>query len=660
MRYHSLQAGIRDGPLLSRFTGSDLLKPLSNLARGGGYEARYTVKLIDGLQAKFWQLIYPLTGPFLGEPLNVLLLLITAVLMFLAAREWFACAPAALAAVGFWLFTSQVLLDSRYPIRPNMLLSAALSAYMLWELLRWRRVAAVSGPLIRLGLTFFVALTCHEFVLFTLFPMAVIALHQRRSYGSRRLLLLAATLAGTVAAYAVFFWFLYPAAMRRLIGEEPLTMWLGDDSPVDLLRLPLLLGRLRSFTLAGMEFYLRENWGLNPAEPLWTLLLAAAGVFLVFAAVLKCRRRVIVPLACAFLFYLMVSLVMFPYVPGSVEMPAYYYTLPVFWSIFPLAAVLAECARKGWSRLWTAALAGFLLVAAANARHSAWVVEAMPFDFGFTPAMREYVRDILDLGRYIRSADIPSPIYVAYPRPRRFDISTRWDIMLRVWHTDADQVFSMMFPVLHLKDFESRNLLGNQEEFVATASLNPGEYEAPAAALADMPRRGWYDLRTLRRGAVNPMSPPVWRSDLGEEVVGRMDRTLFGEAYRTLLPAGAWRTTARWQETLPEPARLALLSRSDLQAAGSNDVWYRVSPLPVGSCLLTLSDGSGRSHLPHTYGWSFQLQAWSLADRGRTGEIELEVNSEGETEIVGPVAVPPAALQFQVWPLPLKESGGGR
>lgn len=649
MRYHSLQEGVQDGPLISRLTGADFLKPLSNLSRGGGYEARYVTKLIDGLQAKFWQQVYSLSGPFLGEPLNVLLLLFTGVLLFLAAREWFASSPGALAAAGFWFFTSQVLLDSRYPIRPNMLLAATLSGYMLWEFLRWRRLSTISGPLIRLGVAFFVALTCHEFVVFSIFPLLIIALSQRRLFGIRRILLLAAVLAGTVAAYAVFFRFLYPFAMRRLIGEEPLTMWLGDNSPLDLIRMPVLLERLGDFTLAGIWYYLGENWGLNFAKPRWMLLLAGTGVFLVCVTAFKGRRLILVPLAGAFFFYLMVSLILFPYVPASVEMPVYYYTLPVFWSVFPLAAILAEIVRKEWVRLWTAALAGFLLIAAANASHSARVMKEMPADFGFTPAMREYVRDILDLGDYILAAGIDSPIYFAYPRPRRFDVSTRWDIMLRVWHGESDQVFSMMLPVLHLKDFEARNMLGNQEEFAKTAPLDSGEYELAASALADMPQRGWYDLRLLRQSVINPGEPPVWTSDQGEEAIGRIDSTLLGRAYRTILPAGTWRTNILWRKKSPEQKRLVYLARADIQATGSDEVWYRVSPLPVGTCVIKVTDGSGGRRIPHSYGWSYQLREWPLAWSGQTGEIELEVISEGEIEIVGPVAVPRDAVQFYRW-----------
>ena len=62
LHYYAFQAGVRDGPLTTRLVANDFIKPLSNIARGGGYEARYLVKLLDGIMPRLYQAVFPWTG----------------------------------------------------------------------------------------------------------------------------------------------------------------------------------------------------------------------------------------------------------------------------------------------------------------------------------------------------------------------------------------------------------------------------------------------------------------------------------------------------------------------------------------------------------------------------------------------------------------------
>jgi len=650
LHYASFQQGIEEGALTPAFSSFDFLKPLSLRARGGSYESRYFAKLLDNLMIKSSQWLYEIGGPILREPLNIALIMITAVFLVIAVHEWFSSWPGALVAGSFWLITSQTLLDASYPIRPNMYLSMLLSIYVIWQVLRLRRVPGTSWCFIRIGLALFLAFSSQEYSICLLPSLVVIIIFEKRTLRPylRRLLI---SFGVAFASFVLFFWVINPNLMKVVIHEESTWIELDNASPLELF-IPRIMGeRLWNFTIRGIGEFFKLNFGVNTIIPYWeTVLGIIALLVIVIAAIVKAGVKVIPPLLMWVVFYLPVSLIMFPLIPSSVEMPVYYYSIIGALFVFPVGALLASLHHEGNSLKWITISTALLIIAGINVNTSAVVISELPGAFGFNQSMRTYTRDILKFEDYIDREDIPLPIYTAYPRPRHFDVSAKWDLMLRVWHGESERVFAMMMPVLHLKLFREMRLLGNQEEFCGLIGLSPGEYEKDARALADMPSRGWYKLDSIRRQSLSPLNSPVWQSDKKDIVKGELEPSLMGEQYRSMLPAGHWYADIIFPRPLPEDPVLIFLVRGDLQVAASDNIYHRVSPIPEKTIRIIVETGDQRAAFEHTYGWSYQLYQFPLDQLDPAREVTIEIINEGPAEIIGPLIVSASAIQFNPFP----------
>lgn len=650
IHYSALQQGVKQGPLNPAITGNDFLKPFSLLARGGTYEARYLVKLLDNLTVKASQALYPIVGPFLGEPLNVLLILITALLLVLAIQEWFSSWPAALIASGFWLTTSQTLLDARYPIRPNMALAALLSVYVIWQVLRLRRARRPLWFFIRIGLALFIAFSSQEYAIFLLPALGVIIFLERKSLRPNIKWLLISVVTA-FAGFAVFFWILNPLLMKVLVNEEYSWIELQNASPLDLVQPHIFVQRLGDYTVRGLGEFFKLNLGVNQLISLWQRVAGAAAILAVLIIALPGgRRKIGGPLIMWGAFYLPVTLIMFPLLPASVEMPVYYYALILVLFIFPVGALLSSLPPKGKTTRWILVCLALLIIAGGNVATSAAVMQEIPSAFGFNKAMRQYVRDILNLEDYLREEKIPLPVYTAYPRPRRLDSSAKWDLMLRVWHGESERVFAMMMPVLYLKSYRDREFLGNRSEFYGLTGLSSSEYEKAASSLADLPARGWYNLAAIREDSSPPLRPPVWLSAAGRHTQGELDGTILGEAYRSVLPPGRWRTVLEFPRSSPVDSKLIFLARGDLQVEGSGDIYHRETPIPEKTLRIKVRDGTIDFSVKHSYGWSYRLYAMPWQEQGEKRTVSMEVINAGPAEIIGPLIVPASDVRFHPWP----------
>ena len=349
-------------------------------------------------------------------------------------------------------------------------------------------------------------------------------------------------------------------------------------------------------------------------------------------------------------FYLPATLIMFPILPASVEMPVYYYALILVLFIFPVGALLSSLPPKGKTPQWILVCLAFLIIAGGNVGTSTAVMKEMPSAFGFNNTMRRYVRDLLNLGDYLREEKVPLPVYMAYPRPRRFDSSAKWDLMLRVWHGESERVFAMMMPVLYLKSYREREFLGNRSEYYGLTGLSSSKYEKPARSLVDMPERGWYNLASIRDSSSLPLHPPVWLSAAGRHTRGKLDATLLGEAYRSLLPPGRWRAALEFPPAAPAESRIVFLARGDLQVEGTGDIYHRETPVPERTLRINIKNKTSNYSVKHSYGWSYRLYAIPYQNQSKKRVVSMEVINTGPAEIIGPLLVPATEVRFRPWP----------
>ncbi|HPQ65210.1 MAG TPA: hypothetical protein PLI51_00595, partial [bacterium] len=351
----------------------------------------------------------------------------------------------------------------------------------------------------------------------------------------------------------------------------------------------------------------------------------------------------------AFLFFALTALFLFPTVPASVETEAYYYA--------PIVVVLSIAAGGLFSGFARAAvpLRGFLpalLIAVTgtlNTLNAGAVMQAFPYWFGFRGPAQEYVRDVLHLEERFAENGVRPPVYLSYPRPRRFDISTKWDIMLRIWNVDPSLIFAMMVPTLHLGSFEAGDFLGDPGGFSRFSALPEARYESAALSLADLPRRGWYDLARIRADFLKPVPEAEWfDAGNGERVTALPEPGLLGTVPRARLDPG------RWVLELPprsEGGVCLFALRADLQASGEEEVYYRERPLAEKGFRLSAFSGAREFSLGPQYGWSFRIYEFRLAP---DAPARLEIETEGVCEVLGPVVLPVSGGYFQAWGRPAR------
>jgi len=652
LHYYALQSNLKDGPLSSHLLLNDLYKPLVWEAQGGMFDARYPSMLLDALIPKLYQLIYPATGPFLSEPVNIILILCSVILLIRLINEWFGSWPAAIS-TGAWLITtSQTLLDARYPIRPNMALLVLLFLICLYELISLRRRKKAAGPAWRLGIALGLAWFTHEYTIVFLPIIILVVVFEWKSL-RRHIITITVAVVSATAVYFISLLFILPSLAEWVTGERPDMSWMiGGGNSIELTR-AALIGRFRDYVLVGIGEMLRQTLGCGIFLPLFCKLSGLAITGLVLFLMRKKSWVTALPtFLIASAFYILIALVVFPVIPPTVEMPVYYYAPIIMLFMLPLGGLLSGLHRRGDEWRWGLACSALLLIGLQNARHSDIVMKGMPGDFGCNPSMREYVRDILDVPDWIVREEITGSIYTAYPRPKNFDISRRWDIMLRVWHGESEQVFSMMMPVLNLRLYESRKLLGDPEEFSATTSMDPYSYESEASIYWEMPRRRLYDLKRIKESVQRIKDGSrriVWTNSESREVVSVKTGSLLGNSPRALLPPGSWKLNISPPANSDDSSRIILLLlRADLMPGGSEDVMNRETPIRLRECVLSLLESETGDTIfskSQTYGWSYQLFQINIPPPPYRN-WELVVEGTAPVEVIGPVFINTDSILF--------------
>jgi len=655
LRYYGLQAGLKEGPLSASLRKSDLVRPLVWEAQGGMVRLRYPSVLLDNLIPRLQQHLYAGWGPFLLEPVNLLFIVLTWLFLLLLIREWFGSTAAGIVGASFWLITSQTFLDAHYPIRPNMTLLTFLLVYILWEMVRIRRREADWFFWARIWLALIVAVFTHEFAL-NFVPLLIILFAIEWRHLRRLAVPAAITFFSTWAVYlAAMFWF-FPLWSQQVVGYPPPADWrAGGLEP--LLKDPLILiSRIQDYVIVGIRAMISQNLGAGCKLPFAIRFIGPAlALVIAFLGGKRSWRAAFPPLVLAGLYFLAIALLMFPEIPPTVEMPVYYYATIIVLFMLPLGAFLADFSARP-TRNWVSVCLALLVIGALNFQQSSRVLDQMPSDFGFNDTARRYVRDVLSLPAARRAGDlITVPVYTAYPRPRVFDISRRWDIMLRVWHGNTEQVFSMLVPVLNLRLYERGYLIGDPEEFAALRPDSPGEYESRAGLYWNMPDRRLVDLLRVR-AAARRSGAPLWRwrrRDPGTYPPSprrsKISPGLFGDQPRIELPPGQWVMEVDAPAGAPDsPEKLIFLIRVDSMPPGPDDVVDRVSPRPLRGCRVAVREIDGEELLlgRQTFGWSYQLFQVTLPARSER-KYELVVESEAVFEVVGPVIIP--SREFVEW-----------
>ncbi len=659
LHYYALQDGIREGPLTAALTRTDLLKPFVWRSHGGMYDARQPSMLLDALVAKLDQALYRIRGPFLDEPFFMLIGLLTAVALAWIGRRWFASWAPGLVAGGMWLMTTEALLGLRYNCRSNMPLVALLTvvSFCLLAALRERPRGRARGPALLLLLILIAQCHTHEVSLCLLPALALWVGLQWRSFRPHAGLVgLVLALPGLV--YAAVLLGISRWAVWKVTGESPPLGYVGGALAPFAGSPAVLLARTRDFFLNGLRWFWAYNLGGSPyGPPLLDWSARSLSLLLFLGAGLLAWRRVWRFLAAWLLYVWLITVFIFPREPTSVQAETYYYASIAASAMIMVAALGADIFSRRRPALWYIMLGGLLLIGALNTRTAGIAARRYPSWFGYGDQAQCYVQRMLRLSRAVRGRSLPIPAYAAYPRPRRMGISERWDLMLRVWNNDPFSVFAMMMPVLNLRHFEERTLLGNPDEFRALVAVEEGGYLAAANAYLDLPAGTVYDLASWRKAIVaGAVSPGDWRAcpPSGRAPVAPEARlSLLGLQVAARLPPGCWRLRANIPAGGPERSLLFLL-RADLTPDGGDDVLPRTVPTTGRRCLLVarrLDTGEELMRREQTYDWAFQIFAVPLP--AAAGEVEIEVAGDAEVEVIGP-ALLPAALS----PRPLFPPGG--
>jgi len=527
-----------------------------------------------------------------------------------------------------------------------------LLVFIFWELIRLPRSRSAVFTFICVGLALTAAIFTHEFAL-NFVPVIVIIFIMEWRRLRQWIVPAAATCLSAWAVYLVALFWVLPPLVERVVGRLPPMDWMtGGLEPIFADPL-ILLPRVRDFVFVGAREMINQNMGAGCNLPVPLRLLGPAAAVVVLAAGgMKSLRAAFKPLLPAALYFIAVALFMFPVIPATIEMPVYYYATIVLLFVLPLGALLSNFrpAKDQWR--WAIAAGALLLIGVLNFAQSSMVLRQMPADFGFNATARAYTRDVLSLPPARRAEKVFSvPVYTAYPRPRVFDISRRWDIMLRVWHGEAEQVFSMMMPVVNLRLYENGRLIGDPDEFLALAPEKPDAYEARAGLYWDMPARRLYHLGKIRAAAVK-LDEPLrdWINletapSSARELRGRITTGLLGDQPRVSLPPGKWSLPIPPPSAGPFDSLTMFFSlRADLMPPGPDDVMERITPLPLRVCRVMVRKTNGEELFAQeqSFGWSWQLFQSKLP-LSPNQDWEIIIESDTEVEVLGPVFVMPEA-----------------
>ena len=285
------------------------------------------------------------------------------------------------------------------------------------------------------------------------------------------------------------------------------------------------------------------------------------------------------------------------------------------WSIFKFG-------RRWCSFAWLGVL---IVIAVLNYYTAATGVRYDPEEAYLT---RYGVDNILQLHDRIRSGNLAAPVFVSYPRFRDVINGAYDELEILPWHTTDDgnppwSLYRAIMPRLYLRHFEAGELRANPKQFARWADTDEHSYRASANYFYDIPAGIVWDLENIRSNVKVPDSKAIWTGLEGEVVKPRPANDLLGLAPFASLSEGTWNIS------LPLPPA----------EKGLSLVFVIRHSEPAS---FAVSGGIHTEERECTYNWSWQLFVMEL--NSGISSADLQIRTEGEVEVIGPVVLPTAAV----------------
>lgn len=608
LRYGALQTGARYGPLSSAWSDFEWRKTFDWEAGDTEYRPRPVSQFFEVLTPRIHVQLWDWFGPFLWYPFDLFLTLLIGAVIALIVRALTGNIWAGLVGGAFWLVTVEVLVGFYFPVRPTKSLVTLEFLLGLLALLRLRDFSPRQRPFwaAAFGAVTFLGFFTDEYgYLAAGVYLFLLVFHPRLRRW--RLPLGAAALALLVLAAAVIFFWLPRLGYNQ--ERPPFAFSKGRETLSGLVSRNLDYGWKNSLHVLKCFSGWVGAFELSARLALGAALAVLGWVF--FRA--RAWRGLLWPALTALAMGSLAGFVLLP--AGTDILYQYtYYNRPLTALLCVLVGCSSACVlESGSSRsyLWLAVL---LVPALFSARYSHFEINQVEEnDLG------PYgVDNILGLPGRLRSGELKTPVYLAYPRAR--DLSRgAWDeLRYRGWWTREEEPFWLLYryltPMLYLKRFEDGTLLADPVEFKVWARISEAGYMDRAVTYYDLLRDKIWELGPLKRESFGPVN---WG-----EGAQAISPGFWGFRDKVQLAPGRWEA-APWSGTVQsEDGLLVAVIR--------------------GANRLRVHRG-GREIVPWRrmfYDWAYELIILKIGKYGSGQSLSLEIDAAKEAEILGPAVLP--------------------
>ncbi len=624
LRYYALEAGLQGGPLSSDWADYDWRKAL--IWRAGDTECRNRqfAQFFETLMPRLNTHIWYHTGPFLWSSFDLFLTILIGILIVLLVREWGGSVSGGMVAAGFWLLTVEVLVEFGCPVRPTKSLLTVEVLLCIWLLLRMRgrsfRQALL--PALSFVLVYFFSFFTDEYAIIAVVLYLVVL------FGRRDLRRVRYWLAGIIPILALFSLLIFTYFLPSYVSLE--------------IKQPFYLLKIREL---GSEFFPRNlNYLLQNTIHLlkcvfgwlgafsWlarmlVLLVYAMSVFVFF--LVRGWRGLMWPLGLAVLFIVLAGALLLP-AGTDILYQSSYYNRPLISLLMIVIGVVTGrvlAASNRW--LWILWLGSLLILGTANARFSVREV-------GLNNQTLFGVDDILELELRLRSKEMQTPVYLAYPRSKEPAAAVLEELEKPKWFTREESpswtLYRYLTPLLYLRKYEKGILLGNPREFKVWADSEEDKYLDRANTYYDMIRGEVYRIDMVRNllNKISEERSPDWLNVESERKArAHYSKGFWGFTRKAVLPPGRWRVEPRRGLNDKRPAVLIAVVR------GEDNLRIRATP--------SLSPDWRRC----TYDWCYELLVFNVGVVEPETPVYMEVEAPGGAEVLGPVLLPAEVLAEQ-------------
>jgi len=613
LRYCSLQAGVRYGPLSSSWGDYEWRKTFDWQAGDTEYRPRPVSQFFETLTPRIHVHLWHFFGPFLWYPLDLILTIAIGLFIALIVLTLTGSWGAGLVGGVFWLVTIEALVGFFFPVRPTKSLVTLEFLLGITALLRLRGHSPLSRPgwAATFGVAALLGLFTDEYgylavAVYLFFLIFSPSLRRSRLWlGGLSLLLL------TAAVTVILYWL-------PLLGYN-------RDLP------PFAISKTRE-TVAGLvsrnlDYGLKNSWhaikcfsGWPGAFETWAKIALAASLAGLAWLFVRTRawKGLLWPGLILLVLGLQASFVLLP--AGTDILYQYtYYNRP----LTALLCVLLGCATanvfESGRRRFSFWLVLLLLPVLFAARYS-WFEATGVEENDLGPYG---VDKVLSLETKLRGGGLKAPVYLAYPRASEISRGAWDELRFRGWWTRGEApswlLCRYLTPLLYLRRFEAGELLGDPREFKAWCSVPEEEYLDRASTYFDLLQDSSLDLAALR--AAEP--PPVaWEGPVAARTPG-----FWGFPEKVVLAAGRHRAVVPAGPEAGGEATLIMVLRGHGR--------FRV--LSGDKVVLPWS--------PLDYDNAFKLMQVPIAWPSPNREVILQTDSPGNIEVLGPALMSDAAVR---------------